>query len=741
MNYVVFDSQLIQMSNYIKLLLEPDCGIVSQYSCVVQITQDNCDSTSSTVLNKQTGESSLFSNYWNEIWEEGYTKSCSQCFQGLLKCQNNQIYSKFYIPWTNDMIYDCSMTYELLDQVTQISPDSSVFAVTNMNQIQISVSRATIPKIYTIVVTAYAHSTVSSFETIIVQITDLCPQSQIMPMPMSEQIYQIGDLVKTIQLTPWTTSITFCNDITYEATLNGSTVLTSFATFFPSSYQFKVQTNSLTDIGQYEFKIKGKLENGNSAQISLLLSIIVSCTQNIVSIQDFGIAPNIIYNITQGEAILTFNEFSDLSNQRCGQMIYSATYDYGLNFPYMVNMVKFDSAKRQFTIDISDTNLNNTSISIKVEAQIGTKTAQKIFQLSFQYLCYVKAMVPFIDQGVNMYKKDLVKYRIGSGKMIISFDEFVKYQNCVYPIIYTLSITGQNSNPNFLSSQNISQRQIITSDDKTYALNPDYVLKVTGTISNINDTRSENLYIPLKLIQINNSPPTFQQPLTNILIKVDDQLQYVFPDIIDIDGDNFQIESIDLGVAQNFIDDSFPNFLIKPFSPFIGTFKIKIKIKDDNPNPLTKTYSLLIQVYDNPVKPSSANQNSEPTTISSTNTSLEYQFSNNESMSYSVRSDLDLKLKKKGKVLSASIQKISINGLVKIQFNQKIKVPSKFEQFDKRVLNLKISDINEDKNEDIKFNWKIVQFQQSYFQIQINFDDPKQISSKVIEMYCNKNLD
>ncbi|CDW76643.1 UNKNOWN [Stylonychia lemnae] len=278
--------------------------------------------------------------------------------------------------------------------------------------------------------------------------------------------------------------------------------------------------------------------------------------------------------------VLEFNKFSDISNLRCGQMTYSATYN-GLNpFPFQ-DVIKFDSNQRQFKIQTNDPGYNNTVLTIFVNAEVDLAIKTQQFQVILIYLCHVDQLIPFQVNGQNYSRRELIEYRIGSGNYEIEFEEFVKIENCIYPIIYTIEILGFNSNPYFIDRSGINQRKIVIKlDDKNEGFNSDYVLRVHGSVNNINDQIKNTLTIPLKLVAINNSPPKYTFQLQNIKMQPGEIKDLMFPGLMDMDGDESQYKTLILIQSSKNTHFKFRLKIYQAPNP-IMVLKIRIKTRQE----------------------------------------------------------------------------------------------------------------------------------------------------------------
>jgi hypothetical protein len=62
-----------------------------------------------------------------------------------------------------------------------------------------------------------------------------------------------------------------------------------------------------------------------------------------------------------------------------------------------------------------------------------------------------------------------------------------------------------------------------------------------------------SLLVPIIVQTINYSPPRFVNPLTDLEIEIQDNLDYTFPNIVDENGDDYTITDINFGLAKSFI--------------------------------------------------------------------------------------------------------------------------------------------------------------------------------------------
>ncbi|CDW71352.1 cadg domain containing protein [Stylonychia lemnae] len=746
LNYIVYDKQWLNLSDSIKSNLSPHCGTITQYTCKNQISSSDCVNDDLILFNSTTGSLRIYTENKNLIGTHQYLitgylnnkQAIQKVIVTVIKDCRSAVITKSALPaltydisngtnnyitdviWTNDMINQCPMSYQLIDQ------DTTLTSIHDSQQ-------------YSIIVTGFAHSTVSSSETLSLTITNLCPSSQITAQPIQDQDYITSNPVKIIQFDSWISSISYCTQFTYTAAYNDTQSIPNFITFNPIAKTFSIQTMQISDIGEYQIKVKGQIGNGNFQEASFTLSVILSCSQNVISVANFGIPDQVQYNITQSEMVLQFNEFTDMSNLSCGPMSYSASYNNQQNFPYL-DVIQFDSILRQFKIQTKNPQLNNTLITIQVKAFIGVSIKIVQFQVTLLYLCHVDQLIPLKLNGQS------------SGDYMIEFDEFIKNENCSYPVIYSLQIKGFNSNATFINGSEINQRKIkVNLENKQEAYNPDYVLEIQGIVQNINDQVKSVLSIPLKLIAINNNPPKYALPLQNIKLSAGESQDLVFPGLLDMDGDESRIIQVNMGQAAKFISGSYPNYKIQTSPSSFGTYKISVTVEDINPNPKQQTYSFNIQIekkvqqqqqQTQDIQENQAQDNIQNSTSSSNETDnenstetsviLNNQYASaNSPSSFSQAAQNKIKDSKKSfKTLIALISKISNEGSATIQFSSEIIIPKNYNSFDHKILLVRIKDGEGKISQDLNYTWKITEFKEKSLTLQLLFNEPKLVSAK-----------
>eukprot|EP00347_Sterkiella_histriomuscorum_P016906 403351398 len=510
---------------------------------------------------------------------------------------------------------------------------------------------------------------VCSTQQMTINITDQCATAIITPNAPPDTVYITSDPTQTLPFTAWTSVPAFCIYYDYEIFLDDNSTVPAFATINNATRKLFVYTTDIAERGYRNVTLKGTLTQNNHNVIKFLVEIQVSCAQNILYPSAAGLLNHYQYNITKPTWYINFNEFGELTNGRCGPFTWTAWYNSSQN----INLLTYMSFNA--TGDYG-----------------GGKTATVSFDLILLYICYVSNLSP---NPVDI-RQTPIKYRIGQGLIVINFQEFIDYEDCVFPIIY--GYTNSVYLNGIVNGANVNSKYItVQCDDKYKALNPLHTLAVKSWVVNVNDTAYGQLNIPLQLVSVNNAAPKYVTPLQVLELTAGEAISYKFPDFFDIDSDNANVTKVDLTFASNIIQGKYPNFDIITSNDTLPTdYRLRIYVTDDNPYPLSKIYQLKIKV-----KPKKVQTNNFTTIIQDQS--------------------------KISKELSARIQTINMDGLVNVRFNKGLRVPKEYWKIDNQTLKIEIFDENGAKR-NLNFTWNVTAFNSKNMQIQLIFDDPSLVS-------------
>jgi hypothetical protein len=101
-----------------------------------------------------------------------------------------------------------------------------------------------------------------------VVVTDMCAAASLITTSIPLQTYAVGQGVKSIYFTPWTTSAGNCGLYSYVITNGAGGVIPSFVTWNPATTTLIVLTTTFPDQGNYNIQIDGTLSNGRSGTVS-----------------------------------------------------------------------------------------------------------------------------------------------------------------------------------------------------------------------------------------------------------------------------------------------------------------------------------------------------------------------------------------------------------------------------------------------------------------------------------------
>eukprot|EP00347_Sterkiella_histriomuscorum_P011947 403370486 len=726
--YSVFDDQIINLDfgQYFSHKLIDSCPEVSIYKChldylgnpcplFVQIEEPN-GSLSIFTQNKESmnnytliieGSNGLINKEQYIFLEIKCDCRCATIEYELIQPgvydinNGTQTYTHQNLSWSNNMETDCPTVYQIINAETGAQLGDNVIAVDNTNLLIVNVSTATTVKDYNLIMKAYAGSEFSVELQFTINITDVCPDAEYSSSIIDEQFYTISSSTYEIQFDPWSSIPTFCSQFTYSAQMSDGSSLKEFITFYPENRTFQIQTSDIDDKGTYKIAVIGS-SFGKDILTMFNLTLKVSCSQNQLNGTDIGIPSFVQYDISTPQYILRFKDFTQLSIDNCGPIVYSAMYNISNYFPFQTNVVKFDSTYHQFTIFTQDQKLNNTLLQVQLTATIGSIYSTIDFDILIIFNCYVSQLTPSINDVQNLRYKTL-PYTIYSGQQVIQFDKFAQYENCGYNVAYSLINQDNSSLPYFIDLSQLQQRKILVqSENMTDAYNATYNFRIIVTVYNPNDTVQNNIDFKLNLKTINYSPPVFVQPLQDIYLENTQQALLNFPQLFDRDMDQVDQVLVDLGQAQDFITGTYPNFQIQPTLYNFGIFNIKVTVKDLNPNPLTAIHNFKIFVSSNIDGQTNPNQNI-PQGVSD--------------------------IKKISSTLSAYIRSIDMNGLVTVIFNQNLATPLNYTGFQNETLILRIRDNEGRLRNDLQYTWKIENFKSNTMKIQVNFKQKKKIST------------
>eukprot|EP00347_Sterkiella_histriomuscorum_P007287 403349536 len=590
----------------------------------------------------------------------------------------------------------CGITYTLTDVDTGNLISNSFFSFDSSQNFILYTSNALPPKLYTIDVKGcLATDFVCATQQMTINITDQCATAIITPNAPPDTVYITSDPTQTLPFTAWTSVPAFCIYYDYEIFLDDNTTVPAFATINNATRKVFVYTTNIAERGYRNVTLKGTLTQNNHNVIKFLVEMQVSCAQNILYPSAAGLLSHYQYNITKPTWYINFNEFGELTNGRCGPFTWTAWYNTSQNINLLTYM-SFNATGQNFKIQTNNVALNETLLHVFLKGDYGGgKTATISFDLILLYICYVSNLSP---NPVDL-RQTPIKYRIGQGLIVINFQEFIDYEDCVFPITY--GYTNAVYLNGIVSGANVNSKYItVQCDDKYKALNPLHTLAVKSWVVNVNDTAYGQLNIPLQLLSVNNAAPKYVTPLQVLELTAGEAISYKFPDFFDIDSDNANVTKIDLTFASNIIQGKYPNFDIITSNDTLPTdYKMRIYVTDDNPNPLSKIYELKIKV-----KPKEVQTNNF-TTILQDQTKISQE-------------------------LSARIQTMNMDGLVNVRFNKGLRVPKEYWKIDNQTLKIEIFDENGAKR-NLNFTWNVTAFNSKNMMIQLIFDDPSLVSKYV----------
>eukprot|EP00347_Sterkiella_histriomuscorum_P009028 403342805 len=635
--------------------------------------------------------------------------------------------------WVSSDPVTCPITYSLLTE-TQGIP-SLIFQIDTLSK-QVKVSVSPITPVGTYYLRVYAKVglliVTEVFEKFHIQITNLCSTTtNISPTVMNPYNYTVGQPQYFYTYLAWTAVPSYCTNFIYFATLTNSDPLPYFMVFDSTNKWFAIQTNDVNDRGSYNIKVIGYLDASHIFESETTINVQVPCGLNTVISPGFNISSNVIYNIDSPQMDLIFAPFDELTDGACGSIFYSLAFNGVFNDTYF-DIINLTQSERKISIYTNDiATYNNTVVQIKVKGQLGVLSDEKYFNVVFLYTCQIynlTASILDVAAG-SLDTSPIYQYFIGSGEMKIQFNPFTQYEACNWILTYTFEVDGSSNWPDFIELFNPNLLRIkINSNNTQDAIQPLYNLKVITSITTPLGLVQGYLKIPLRMRVINNSPPQFVNPLVELTLLQGVSLLYTFPDIIDNDGDDIDLVQPDLGQAETFISGNFPQLMISPNFQTLGTFKVKVLLQDLSYEPRQATYELKITVLQN------LNQNNQ------TN-----QTENNSSSASQLVVTDPLKISED---LTAYIKSINLEGLVTIQFNQQMKVPSDYQKFHNysrdfkrrtlqsivdigsHILLLKLKTIDGEYLKNVNFTWRVISFQKNQMKVQLDFEDSSLVSFK-----------
>eukprot|EP00347_Sterkiella_histriomuscorum_P014104 403362154 len=341
------------------------------------------------------------------------------------------------------------------------------------------------------------------------------------------------------------------------------------------------------------------------------------------------------------------------------------------------------------------------------------------------YLRFIGCQVEkLIINELDKERIEYISYQISQPMQVQEISEFSFEPDCDAIVQYSFKIDGQNDISKFrfinIKSDSVLRKITINiySQDNSFARTDPYKLTITGLITNYDGKlKTTSLHSAITIKSENQSPPQFKvQPPETFQFSAMFNQVLKFPELIDLDGDEISRISVDFGRANQFISGSFPNFKVSPDFYNMGEYPITITVTDDNNSPLTQVFTYNLIIVHSPIK---LNQ-----------TDLE-NGTNNVENSQNPRNQQESMIVKnitlQSANLQASIKSISNEGLVRVDFNRPIVIPQNYSGFNDNITLIEIYDF-EDKILNIKFTWQITQFSTSDYLIQINFNEPQQVS-------------
>eukprot|EP00347_Sterkiella_histriomuscorum_P008777 403343797 len=359
-------------------------------------------------------------------------------------------------------------------------------------------------------------------------------------------------------------------------------------------------TSNISHRGTYVVRVFGYPYPGNVYTSDIVFNLKLPCYLNQVTAPVFNISSTVTYNIGTPQMDLIFAPYVELNNGA-------------------------------------------------FQGQLGMSSAFRQFYLLIVQTCQIQSLTASALDVAAGYTdtSPLYQYFIGSGEMNVDFNPFTQYQVCNEVLTYTLEQENSDNLPDFITLFNPNlKRIVINSNNKLNAIQSLYNLKIIASVNTPSGLVESYLIIPLKMRVINNSPPQFVYPLTELTIQQGTSLQYNFPDVMDLDGD--EIDQVQLSLGLNII------------------------LKDLSLEPKSAQYKLKVIVIE---KLQSNNQTNQTNQTQNNQTN---QTQNNQTTPNLVVITDPSKISED---LTAYIKSINLEGLVTIQFNQQMKVPSDYSKF------------------------------------------------------------
>eukprot|EP00347_Sterkiella_histriomuscorum_P018561 403345047 len=646
-----------------------------------------------------------------------------------------QTYTHHNLAWVSSDPISCPINYALYTQ--SLGSPHSMFSINSTTKdFNVSVNQSSTVGTYPLRVVSKVGSLIETevFYDFQITITNICSTTtNISPTAMIEQNYTITQSTMNFTFLPWTATPSYCTNFNYSALIDtDSSSLPSFIVFDPLNRMFSVQTNSVSDRGNYQIRVSGYLDVANTFSSVISLNAKVPCNLNTITSPVFNISSAITYIIGEPQMDLIFTPFVELSNGECGDITYELAFNGIYNTSYY-DIVYLTSSDRKISIFTSDiVTFNNTLLSITVKGQLGAFLSTQNFNLLLIYSCQIYNLTAStLDVALgSINTSSSYQYYIGSGEMNIDFNPFTQYEACNEVITYTLELEDSNSLPDFITLFDSIRRIIVSTNDTKDGLQSVYTLKVIAQVSTLMGIVQGYLLIPLRMRVINNLPPQFVSPLSDLTLQQGTSIKYTFPDIIDRDGDEIDQVQIDFGQAATFITGSYPELLISPNLQTLGTFILSISVSDLSLEPKSATYNLKVTVTQYDYNQTDQSQN------------------NSSGSQQMIVTDP----KRISTDLTATIKSITIEGVVTIQFNKQMNIPSDYSTFNQytgasrllkqkkvdigsQILLLKLKSRDGEYLNNVIFTWSVISFQKSLLKLQLDFKDSREISFKVNQIH------
>ncbi|CDW79887.1 UNKNOWN [Stylonychia lemnae] len=271
---------------------------------------------------------------------------------------------------------------------------------------------------------------------------------------------------------------------------------------------------------------------------------------------------------------------------------------------------------------------------------------------------------------------------------------------------FTVYVDGvQKSSNNFMKYD--SAANIISIYSKSTSDIGIHQFKIRGELSSYGLYQEIQFYVSIE--GHNSAPPVYLTPIqTQFVLTSPEKINYQFPEIVDLDNDNFII-AVDFGMAKNFISYVHPYLTIKAQSIYTGNYLIKIILRDDNPLPLEQKYEITIAIM-------TQEKQDQPVSDNPKN-----------SQEYSLNG-VKINKNQLTSTLSANVKSISLKGELVIRFSEPLFELSDFTPIYKlNAIDFRYKSHSEIKTK-ISVNYTVISMQQNQMKFHLEFSDPDSVS-------------